>query len=179
MQNAVFAAMSGFAVGLIGYAAVEVTARGFFARKDTKTPLAVSVIGLVFMVACGLILRGPLGHAGLALASSLAILVEFALLLGLTDRAAGGLDRKRLFGTIWRAVLAAAIMGLALIGLRMWWPFAHTNLISQGLFLLVGITAGTVTYLAAGWLLGMEEIRALGHLVMRRGMHMLPFRGKA
>ena len=70
------------------------------------------------------------------------------------------------------------MMGLALIGLRMWWPFAHTNLISQSLFLLVGITAGTVTYLAAGWLLGMEEVRALGDLVMRRGMHMLPFRGK-
>jgi putative peptidoglycan lipid II flippase len=176
--DAVFAAMSGFAVGLVGYAAVEVAARGFFARKDTKTPLAVSVVGLVFTVACSLTLRGPLGHAGLALASSLAILVEFALLLWLTDGTVGGLDKRRLFATAWRAVLAATIMGLVLVGWKAWWPYSDSDLLSLSVFLCVGVIVGTVAYLAAGWFLGLEEVRALGHLMVRRGIRTFPTREK-
>jgi putative peptidoglycan lipid II flippase len=176
--DAVFAAMSGFAVGLVGYAAVEVAARGFFARRDTKTPLVVSVVGLVFMVVCSLALRGPLGHGGLALASSLGIVVEFALLLWLTDDTVGGLDKRRLFGTGWRAALAAAIMGAALSGWKVWWPYSDSDLFCLAVFLSGGVVLGAVVYLAAGWILGMEEVRALGHLVARRGIRMLPIRDK-
>lgn len=171
--GAVFAALCGFAVGLVGYAGVEVAARGFFARKDTKTPLVVTVLGLTLMVGFSLILRGPLGHAGLALASSLAIVFELVMLLWLTDKMSEGLDGRRLFVTVWRATVATATMGLALLGLSAWWPYSANDLFSRALFLAVGVFVGTAVYLIAAWCLGLEEVRAIGRLVKRRGKQVL------
>jgi peptidoglycan biosynthesis protein MviN/MurJ (putative lipid II flippase) len=104
--------------------------------------------------------------------------VEFALLLWLTDDTVGGLDKRRLFGTGWRAALAAAIMGAALSGWKVWWPYSDSDLFCLAVFLSGGVVLGAVVYLAAGWILGMEEVRALGHLVARRGIRMLPIRDK-
>jgi len=171
--GAVFAALSGFAVGLVGYAGVEVVARGFFARKDTKTPLVVTALGLVLTVGFSLILRGRLGPAGLALASALAILFELVMLLWLTDRVAGGLNGKRLLVTVGRAAIATAIMGLALVGLNAWWPHSANGLFGRAVFLGVGILVGMAIYLVAAWCLGLDEVRALGRIVMRRGKRML------
>lgn len=166
--DAVFAALSGYAVGLVGFAAVEVTARAFFSRQDTRTPLLVAVVGMVVTVSLSLILLGPLGHAGLALAASLGITLELAMLLWLTRRALGGLDTGRLWGALWRATVAAAIMGLALAGLYAWWPLSTDGLVGQAIHLGAALFVGAVVYLVAAWFLGLEEIRTLGRMPWRR-----------
>lgn len=164
----VLAALSGYAVGLVGFAAVEVAVRAFFARQDTRTPLVVAVLGMVVTVVLSLVLSEPLGHAGLALAASLGIIVELGLLLWLVHRTLGGLDGARLGRTFLRAALAAAMMGLALVGLQAWWPLPVDGLLGQALFLGAGLVLGGVVYLVATWCLGLEEIRALGRIPWRR-----------
>jgi putative peptidoglycan lipid II flippase len=165
---AVFAALSGYAVGLVGFAAVEVTARAFFARQDTKTPLLVAVVGMIVTVGMSLILREPLGHAGLALAASLGITFELVLLLWLVHRSLGGLDGARLWRTLLRVTVATAVMGLALAGFDVWWPLPSDSLISQALYLALALVVGVAVYLAAAWVLGQEEVRALTRLPWRR-----------
>ena len=76
----------GYAAGLVGHAALEIAARAFFARQDTLTPLVVAVLGMVVTVGASLVLRGPLDHAGLALANSLGVSAEVGLLLWLARR---------------------------------------------------------------------------------------------
>jgi putative peptidoglycan lipid II flippase len=166
--EAVLAALSGYAVGLVGFAAIEVAVRAFFARQDTRTPLVVAVLGMVATVVLSLLLREPLGHAGLALAASLGITIELGLLLWLVHRTLGGLDDARLGRTFLRASLAAAIMGLALVGLQAVWPLPVDALLGKALFLGTELVLGLAVYLCAAWCLGLEEIRALGRMPWRR-----------
>lgn len=168
--DAVLAALSGYAVGLVGHAALEVIARAFFARQDTRTPLLVATLGMVTTVIFSLGLRGPLGHAGLALANSLGVSLEVGVLLWLARRPLGGVDGPRLLRTFLRAALAAIAMGLTLVGLSAWWPLSTDGLIRQAMFLGAGLGLGATTYLVSAWLLGLDEIRALGRLLWKRGM---------
>jgi putative peptidoglycan lipid II flippase len=166
--DAVLLALSGYAVGLVGFAAVEVAARAFFARQDTRTPLMAAVGGVMVTAALSVTLSRALGHAGLALAASLGITFELGMLLWLAHRSLGGLDAVRLGRTFLRAGLAAAVMGLALAALKAWWPLAGAGLVGQAVFLGTGLVVGVVVYLVAAWCLGLEEIRALGQMPWRR-----------
>lgn len=171
--DAVLAALSGYTVGLVGHAALEVTARAFFARQDTLTPLFVAVLGMVTTVALSLVLRGPLGHAGLALANSLGVSSEVLLLLWLARRPLGGLKGTRLGLTLLKATIATAVMGLGLAGLSAWWPLSTDGLVRQAFFLGAGLIAGVLIYLVAAWRLGLDEILTLGRLIWRRGVRVV------
>jgi putative peptidoglycan lipid II flippase len=165
---AVLAALTGYALGLVGHAALEVGARAFFALKDTRTPLLIATVGMAATVLLSLLLRAPLGHAGLALANSLGVSLEVGLLLWLARRPLGGVDGPRLLRTLLRAALATAVMGLSLVALRAWWPLSTDGLIRQALLLGTGMALGLVTYLTAAWLFGLDEIQALGRMLRRR-----------
>jgi putative peptidoglycan lipid II flippase len=80
-------ALQAFAVGLVGFSFVKILAPAYFAREDTKTPVRVGLIALavnfVLSVALAWYLTsiGFAGtHAGLALAISVAALLNAALL---------------------------------------------------------------------------------------------------
>jgi putative peptidoglycan lipid II flippase len=74
--NAVFIALQFYALGLVGHACLELAARTFFAQKDMITPLIIANGSGLVNVVLGLLLMGPLGHGGLALANSLAVTAE-------------------------------------------------------------------------------------------------------
>jgi putative peptidoglycan lipid II flippase len=69
-----------FAVGLSALVWVKVLAPGFFARQDTKTPVKVGAIAVVVNIVFSLLLFQPLGHVGLAYATSIAAFVNAGLL---------------------------------------------------------------------------------------------------
>ena len=69
-----------FSAGLIGMLLVKVLAPGYFARKDTRTPLNFAFIAVGLNVVLNLSLYKIMGHVGLALATSAAALVNGALL---------------------------------------------------------------------------------------------------
>lgn len=73
----------GFSLGLVGLVLVKVLAPGFFARKNTRTPVRVGVIAMVVNIVVAVILVGPLKHVGLATATSVAAWVNAGLLFKL------------------------------------------------------------------------------------------------
>ena len=101
-----------FAVGLPSFILVKVLSPGFFAREDTKTPMAFSIAAVVlnFVLAVTLFFGG-LGYAGLAIATTAAGWLQAGLLaFALSRRGDLKLD-ARLAGRIPRLVAAAALMG--------------------------------------------------------------------
>ncbi len=73
-----------YALGLVGFVLIKVLASGFYSRQDTRTPVKFAVIAMVTNIVLNLALIVPLAHAGLALATSLAALLNASLLyLGL------------------------------------------------------------------------------------------------
>lgn len=76
-----------YAAGLIAFMCIKVLATGYFSRQDTRTPVRIGVIAMVSNMVLNIALVIPLhhyfklGHAGLALATSLAAFINAALLL--------------------------------------------------------------------------------------------------
>ena len=79
-----------YSLGLVAFMLIKVLAPGFYARKDTATPVKIGIIAMVANMVMNLLFVLPLlwyfnvGHLGLALATSLsAYLNAFLLLRGL------------------------------------------------------------------------------------------------
>ncbi|MDQ6680360.1 MAG: murein biosynthesis integral membrane protein MurJ, partial [Pseudomonadota bacterium] len=79
VQKTVLALM-GYGVGLVGLIAVKILAPGFYARQDTRTPVAIAVGVLILTQLLNLIFVPFLGHAGLALSIGVGALVNAACL---------------------------------------------------------------------------------------------------
>jgi putative peptidoglycan lipid II flippase len=128
---------------------VKVLAPGFFAREDTRTPVLVAAVSLAVNLAAILLLIGPLGHAGIALATAASAWCNATLLALLLWRRGGLVVDGRLRRRLPATVAAAAIMGGMLLGLdRLLADLAP--LVRLGLL----VPAGMTVYFAAARLLG-------------------------
>lgn len=137
-------ALMAYALGLFAAMTIRVLLPGFYARGEVKVPVKIALAALLVNLVLNLLFMGPLGHAGLALASSLATLLNAALLLAglLRDgvlRPEGGGWRRLL-----RTILAAGAMAVVLWSLSGdggdWLVMPASERIYQlGWLLLVGI----------------------------------------
>ena len=117
-----------FALGLAGLASVEILTRSFYAFRDSKTPVIVSVAQFILKILLSLILLqvvhaiqwGPSwGLGSLAFSTSVAGLLEAAVLLYLLQKKIGMLPLRRLANFAGRVLLASLAMGLIVYMLRM------------------------------------------------------------
>ncbi|MDX2266667.1 MAG: murein biosynthesis integral membrane protein MurJ [Bryobacter sp.] len=148
-------ALSGFCIGLAGYSAQKVLAPSFYALKDARTPMLVSLASVMvnFSLAWFLVRVLGFGHAGLALATSgIAIFTSLTLFL-LIRRRAEGLYGRMLFESLWRVLAASAAMGAAVWALVRWLESAP-----YVLQLALAIPAGVVVFYAACRALRIEEL---------------------
>src|SRR3954470_11402272 len=102
-----------YSLGLAGHALVQILARVYFASRDTQTPLALTLISIGLNVVLSVSLAPFLGINGLALANSIATLVEAALLFILLASRA----RLRLVGlgvSTLKQISASLLMGVAM-----------------------------------------------------------------
>ena len=70
-----------FLLGLPAHASIAILARAFYARQDTRTPVAAAVLAVAVNTALGITFVGPLGLPGLALAIASAAWIEAGVLL--------------------------------------------------------------------------------------------------
>jgi putative peptidoglycan lipid II flippase len=164
-------ALGWFALGLVGVAVVEALTRAFYAMHDTATPVLASLASIVLNVLASLVLIGPLGHGGLALALSLAGLAEMTVLLIVLRRRLGPLLRG-LAGSLGRTALATAVMvGLLLpVGeaLAVVTSPARGRGLGEALWLLSALAVGLAGYLTAAVLAGSPEAATLWRVVAGR-----------
>lgn len=150
-------------LGIPGFMLSKVLAPAFFARQDTRTPMRAALWTVGFNVTLTVLLVTPLwlmqvpgAHAGIALATGLAGLLN-ALLLWRAVRAAGiyqplpGWGRHGLRLLAASAVMAAVLLLAADLELSL----GLTGELGRwlGLFLLVAMGAGSygLVLLLAGW----------------------------
>lgn len=65
-----------FSLGIAPFMLVKVLAAGFYARQDMRTPVKIGVVAMITNTVLNIILIWPLKHAGIALATSLAAVVN-------------------------------------------------------------------------------------------------------
>jgi putative peptidoglycan lipid II flippase len=111
------AAVRCYAAGLIGYSTARIASPVFYALGRSRLAVALSITSMVANLAFSLVLVRPMGHSGLALATSLAALLNGALALTILARQTRVVDVRHLFVTMLKTALAAAIMAAALTAL--------------------------------------------------------------
>jgi putative peptidoglycan lipid II flippase len=165
------AALLFYAVGLWSMAGVRIVAQGFYSLQDTKTPVKISVAAVVsnMLLSAAFLLWTPLGHGGLALATSLASMLNITLLTILLRRKIGRIDAGRIFRSLLKIIPASVVMGT--IG---WWvskdPIwaAGGNSLYKAQVLAAAMAGSIVFYSAAMWMLRSEELKFLWGMARRR-----------
>ena len=158
-----------YGVGLWAVSAVRIVAATFYALSDTRTPVIAATLATLANIGLSLALMGPLGHRGLALATSLASMINLFLLTWALRRKLSGLR----LGGIAKAVAQAAISSLVM-GVAVWQVSCYsTNLLSDSLLGLLGgvlfsILIGVTCYVGCSWLLKSNELGQMVKIFSRR-----------
>ena len=118
--EAVALALMGYSPGLVGYSAVKVLSPTFYALRDSRTPVIVSVSAVLTNALLSVLLARSFGFVGLSLGTALASLLNACLLLVLLRRRLGPIGIARLASTLVRITLASAVMAAAAWGLHEW-----------------------------------------------------------
>jgi putative peptidoglycan lipid II flippase len=155
-------ALSGYTLGLVAYSAIKVVASAFYAIGRTRVPLAASVSAVAANLVWNVVTFRWLGHLGLALGTSIAAIVNLAVLLVALHLQVGRVINRSLLGAFVRIVASSAVMASLLwpieLGLRRALPH---GLLSNAACVLVPVAAGVTAYFASARLFKIAEATSL------------------
>src|SRR5207302_3178291 len=112
--------LAAYGIGLLGQATVKLFASGFYALRDTRTPVKIAAFSLAVGSGLGWLLLRWFGPAGIALGSSVGGTLSTVLHLRDLDRRIGavlGPEHWRAVGAAVAGAGTAALAGLAAAGL--------------------------------------------------------------
>ncbi|MFL6733064.1 MAG: murein biosynthesis integral membrane protein MurJ [Sphingomicrobium sp.] len=157
--------LSLIALGLPAYVLVKVLTPGFYARRDTATPVKTAVFVLLANVALNFALIPTFGLGGLAAAVAISSWLNCIILYVILHWRGHFRVEGWLASRLIRQLIAAAAMAAALYGIRILlgdWFTAGGGLRFVAVAALVG--GGVAVYFPLVWLLGgtdKEELKSL------------------
>jgi len=161
--EAVALALMFYAPGLVAHSGIEIVTRAFYALQDTRTPVYVGMAAMFTNLALSLALIGPLKIAGLALANSIATSVELGLLLWFLRPRVGELGGVRTWAAVGKIALATLGMGIVV------WTFLEFAPVSSAILRGgIGILLGGGVYALLAFLIGVDELRSVTRIVLKR-----------
>ncbi|HUW56756.1 MAG TPA: murein biosynthesis integral membrane protein MurJ [Planctomycetota bacterium] len=102
---------------------VFVLLRGFYALKDTRTPVRVAVAVVLLNLTLNLTFIWFLDEAGLALATSISGMVQFVVLLAILRRRLGPMGGREVAVVSLKTLAVSLVMGVAAAAAWYWcWP---------------------------------------------------------
>jgi len=154
-------ALSCYAIGLAGYAALKVLTPAFYALGDARTPMIVSILSIAinYATAVTLIRMAGFRHAGLALATSAVALFGFVVLFAILRSRLGGVYGRELAAGFAKVAIASAAMGgavfLASHQMERWLGVSQ---MARRADLAVSIPLGVVVFYAACRMMGVTDL---------------------
>ena len=141
----------------------------FYALGDTRTPVVVSVIDLLALIAIAYGLTPSMGHVGVSIAVSGSSFVQIACLWACLAYRLRFLDGATTARSVGKTVAASLVAGFGA------WGAARilTTRLPAGWFARlvpgsIGVAVFVVLFLAVGWALRSEELAALAAGVRRK-----------
>jgi putative peptidoglycan lipid II flippase len=160
------AALSCYAPGLVGYCAIKLAVPSLYSLRDSRTPVLVSLVGVVSNVAISVVLVRPLGYLGLALGTSIGATINGTLLLVILRKRLGGIDGSRLAVATMKITAASIVMALST------WATIQigdaTTTVARAAHVGAAIAVGVVTLVAAARVLRLRELDEAIAMVTRR-----------
>jgi len=161
-----------FSIGLTGHIVVHVLTRAFYAMQETRVPVLWAIIAVAINVPLMVILSGPMGIEGLALALSISATLEVIGLAWALHRRIESIDEETIGRSALRSALAALVAGVVMLGglaaAQEWFGPTLANGAGRVLALLALAAAGTAVYLLVAVLLRSEELGQVRRYFDRR-----------
>lgn len=155
------AALAWFAAGLVGYAALKILVPAFYALKDSKTPMYISLASIATNYAIVSTMTGQtaFGHAGLALSTAAVAITGSILQFLLLRGRVGGIYGRALLASVGKITLAAAAMGVVIWGAEwlvvQWLPTGRLRYLAT---LALALPSGVAIYYYICRALRIEEL---------------------
>lgn len=111
-------ALSFYSLGLIPTASLDIIRRVFYSLQDTKTPVKVSIFGLLLNIFLNALLVYRMAHRGLALATSLSATFMFLTLLAILRKRMQGIEGKTLVEDLEKILCATLVMVAVILPFR-------------------------------------------------------------
>lgn len=159
-----------YSLGLIGYSAQQVLNRAFYALQDTKSPVTIGIVTIIINIVLNFILIKPLGHGGLALAYSIAGLVNMVLLLYYLRKKIGHIDGREMLRSFAKTFAASIFMGIIVYFTVYLFElnFGVQSKVLQITEVLLGVGVGALVYIVLVSRMKMEEASIAMGILMRR-----------
>lgn len=160
-----------YSVGLWAFSAVRIVVSTFYSLQDTKTPVQTAAISVAVNIVLGIVLmKTRLEHGGLALATSLASMLNLVLLLRVLSGKLGPLGWRQIIKSAGKTITCSLLMGIVV------WVLSICVIPAEGgnfFGLLLGITVsigiGTLLYGAFSFLLKSPELEHIMSVIFDRG----------
>jgi putative peptidoglycan lipid II flippase len=151
-----------YSLGLGAFSAVRIVAATFFAMQDTRTPLKMAGLSILANIILAVVLMKPLAHGGLALATSLASILNLGLLVRALRIKLGALGWRSIARSFGRTLVSSLAMGVAVwvAGLAI---LPGPNMTPAGLLGGVAgcIAIGICTYAGVSYILKSPEMHVV------------------
>ena len=137
--------LAAYGIGLLGQSSVKLFASGFYALRDTRTPVRIAIVSLVVSGLLSWLLMRRFGPAGIALGSSVGGTLNTVLNLRGLDRRIGAVLQRSDWRALGLVVIAALIAAAAAFGadqlVAAWQPIPR-GIVVLGIF---GVAYGALT----------------------------------
>ena len=137
--------LAAYGIGLLGTSTVRLFASGFYAMRDTRTPVKIAITSLVISALLSWYFMRRFGPAGIALGSSIGQSFNTVLHLYDLDKRIGAILQRadwRTLGLVVAAGLIAALLGVAAGHLVAAWRPIRQGVVVLGIF---GVAYGALT----------------------------------
>jgi putative peptidoglycan lipid II flippase len=176
-------ALTGYAIGLTGYAAIKIVSPAFYALDDAKTPMIIAICSIlvnilasygfkIVLTKVGVSPTSPSGfaHVGVALATSSVALVNFFALVFLMRRRIKGINGRDVFSSFIKIAVASAVMSAICFGSYYFLHqfFGAKNLIYKFVEAFVPIALGGIVFFGTAKMLGVSEITKVYNAFARK-----------
>ncbi len=153
-SNFVAKALMLYSFGLPAFVSVKVLEPGFFARSNTKTPMKIALICLVNNLILNLLFFKPFGYVGIVLSSVCSSYLNVSLLLFNLTKNKHFIFEKEFTIKLLKISFSAVCMAIVLLCLNKYF----SDLVSPTANLILTITIGLISYIAASYFSGAFNI---------------------
>lgn len=158
-----------YGFGLWAFSAVRIVVPLFYALQDTRTPVTMAAISIGVNIILGATLMWPLKHGGLALATSLASILNLVLLIRALNKKVGLLKWVPVLKSIIKSLCCAVVMGVVVMATaRLMLPAGGATFHQLFMGVILSVVLGVGTYTACAFLVKCPETRELIHILKGR-----------
>lgn len=158
--NSTYFALVFYTMGLVFFAGTRIVVSTFHALKDMHTPLRIGIVAVVVNIILNAALIKTMQEGGIALATSLASVVNFILLLSYLKKHLGDINIFEISPYIFKVVASSCIMSVFLWFGANYFYSADLNVLIKIITVLLTILVGTVGYFASCYFLRIPEVVA-------------------